>query len=77
MLIIMEITLIDKCHKGLSDLVDNPSRISQNAALISRSVTALLTITFVFTYVESRFSHNVTHIIALSRRPDTNEKCHF
>ena len=49
MLINMEITLIDKCHKGLLDLVGNPSKISQNAALISWSVTAQLTSAFVIT----------------------------
>ena len=89
MLIIMGITLIDKCHKGFSDLVGNPSRISQNEALISWAVTAQLTTAlfshiyctadniFVFTYVESRFSHDVTRITALSRRSDTNEKGPF
>ena len=68
MLIIMEITLIHKCHKELSDLVDNPIRIYQNAALISWAVTAHLTSTFVFTFkhVENRFSYDVTHIIAFS-----------
>ena len=74
MLIFMEITLINKYCMGLSDLVDTHSRISQNVALISWAVTVQLTSAFVFTYVESRFSHDMTRIIALSRPSDTNKK---
>ena len=76
MLTLLDITLIDKCCNGLSDLVGNPeSRMSQDAAhivakmraLITCSVTAQMISAFVFAYAKSMFSHDATLIIALTR----------
>ena len=77
MLIIMEITLINKCQKILLDLVDNPSRIFQNATLISWEVTAQLTSAFVFTYVETRYSHDLTLTKRIILRNANFKKCSF
>ena len=63
-----EITLINKCCNGLSDLIKNPkSRISQDVAICSDNEgTDRLISGFVFAYAKSGFSHDVTHIMGLS-----------